>query len=150
MFSDAYVDRPVATWRADWGGVTTRVDDYAVDGNVGKLYSSLNFVGVDFQAALIDASQMTHFHLDAFAPSGTNFRVKLVCFPADGPGVETGDLILTATSTPSFEPGSWQSLDIPLVDFTLPAGWDWSRVGQIVFSSSNAQLVLLDNIYWHK
>ena len=26
---------------------------------------------------------MTHFHLDVYAPAGTNFKVKLVSFPTD-------------------------------------------------------------------
>jgi hypothetical protein len=111
----------------------------------------LNFVGIVFESSKIDASQMTNFHLDVYAPAGTNFRVKLVSFPPDiAAGVQTGDLILTAASTPSFTAGSWSSLDIPLSSFTVPPDWDWSQVGQLVLSTTDAQLVLVDNVYWHK
>ena len=48
MFSGAYNDVLVDTWRADWGGVTTQVEDYPVAGEVTKMYSSLNWVGIEF------------------------------------------------------------------------------------------------------
>lgn len=151
MFSDAYNDVPVDTWRAPWGGSLAVLEDYELDGSATKLYSSLNFVGIVFESSKIDASQMTNFHLDVYAPAGTNFRVKLVSFPPDiAAGVQTGDLILTAASTPSFTAGSWSSLDIPLSSFTVPPDWDWSQVGQLVLSTTDAQLVLVDNVYWHK
>jgi hypothetical protein len=151
MFSDSYSDVTVASWRAPWGGSTTVLEDYVIGGSHNKLYSSLNFVGITFEETPIDASQMTHFHLDVYAPAGTNFRVKLVSFPPDlTAGVETGDLILNASSTPAFTPGSWVQLDIPLTDFALPASWDWSQVGQVVLSTTDAQLVLVDNVYWHQ
>lgn len=150
MFSDAYDDVPVDTWRADWGSSSAVLEDYVVAGSNTKMYSSLNFVGIVFESAKIDASAMTHFHLDVYAPTGTNFRVKLVSFPqGQTPGVETGDLILTSSSIPAFVAGSWSSLDIPLTAFTLPQDWDWSQVGQLVLSTTDAQLVLVDNVYWH-
>ena len=151
MFSDAYADVPIDSWRAPWGGSTTVLEDYVVAGSNTKMYSSLNFVGITFESAMIDASDMTHFHLDVYAPVGTTFRVKLVSFPGGvAPGLESGDLILDATTTPAFAPGDWSILDIPLGDFVLPAGWDWNHIGQMVLSTSDAQLVLVDNVYWHR
>ncbi len=151
MFSDAYADVNVDTWNTNWGGSTARVEDYVVAGDATKMYSGLNFVGIEFLNPTIDASAMTHFHLDVFAPAGTDFKVKLVSFPpALTGGVETTDLVLDAGSTPAFTAGGWSSLDIPLADFTLPADWDWSHVGQLVLSTTNAQLVLVDNVYWHR
>jgi len=152
MFSDAYRDVPVDSWRAPWGGSLAVLEDYVVAGSNTKMYTSLNFVGITFESAKIDASSMTHLHLDVYAPSGTNFRVKLVSFPSGlTAGTQTGDLILNATSTPAFTPGNWSSLDIPLSSFALPVGqdWDWSRIGQMVLSTTDAQLVLVDNVYWH-
>ena len=151
MFSDAYNAVPVDTWRADWGGSTTVLEEYVVAGSNTKMYSSLNFVGITFESAKIDATAITHFHLDVYAPTGTNFRVKLVSFPPDlSAGVQTGDLILDSDSTPAFNAGSWSSLDIPLTSFQLPASWDWSQVGQIVLSTTDAQLVLVDNVFWYE
>ncbi len=151
MLSDVYPNVPVDTWRADWGGVTTQIEDYSVAGNHMKLYSSLNWVGIEFLNPVIDASAMTHLHVDVYAPAGTNFRLKLVSFPTElTHSVETVEKVFDASSTPVFTPGSWSSLDIPLSDFQLPASWDWARIGQLVLASSDAQLVLVDNLYWHK
>lgn len=151
MFSDTYSDVLVDSWRASWGGSTANLEDFVVAGTNTKMYSSLNFVGITFESAPIDASQMTHFHLDVYAPAGTNFKVKLVSFPPGlGAGVQTTDLILGAGTTPAFVAGAWSSLDIPLTDFELPASWDWAHVGQLVLSTTDAQLVLVDNVYWHR
>ncbi len=151
LFSGAYDDVLVDTWRADWGGVTTQVADYVVNDNTTKMYSSLNWVGIEFLTRTIDASQMTHLHMDVYAPAGTDFKVKLVAFPSPPNGAQTTDLVLDAASTPEFTAGGWVSLDIPLADFQLPAtGWDWTALGQLVLSSGDSQLVLVDNIYFHQ
>jgi hypothetical protein len=149
MFSGSYSGVPVDTWRTDWS--PAQVQEFAVAGNITKMYTNLTYVGIEFLNPVINASAMTHFHLDVFAPAGTNFKVKLVSFPTGISGsVETADLVLDGTSTPPFASGAWSSLDIPLADFQLPVDWDWTRVGQLILSSSNAQLVLVDNVYWHK
>mgnify|MGYP001813731917 CR=1 FL=1 len=110
----------------------------------------LNFVGILFDSIPIDASAMTHFHLDVYAPEGSNFKVKLVSFPPGGAGVETLDLVLDGTTTPVFVAGGWSALDIPLADFTTPDGFDWSAIGQLVLSTNDSRLVLVDNIHFHK
>jgi len=151
MFSDVYTDVLVDTWRADWGGVTTQVQDIVVAGDNVKMYTSLNWVGIEFRTVMIDASQMTHFHMDVYAPAGTDFKAKLVSFPTDGAGIESNEVTLNAESTPPFVSGGWVSLDIPLADFEpLTEGWDWAHLGQLVLSTSDSKLVLVDNIYFHK
>jgi hypothetical protein len=156
MFSGAYSNVPVDTWRTNWGGVTTQLEEFTIAGDVTKMYSSLNFVGIEFVTRTINASQMTHLHLDVYAPAGTDFKVKLVSFP-DGPppvaGAQTLDLVLNAASNPAFASGAWSSLDIPLESFQFPVtgpAWDWSRIGQLVLSSGDARLVLVDNVYFHR
>jgi hypothetical protein len=64
--------------------------------------------------------------------------------------VQTGDLILDSSSTPAFNAGSWSSLDIPLTSFELPDSWDWAHVGQLVLSTTDAQLALVDNVFWYR
>jgi len=151
MYSDVYNDVLVDTWRADWGGVTTQVTDVVIAGDNNKQYSSLNWVGIDFQTELIDASDMTHLHMDVYAPEGTSFNVKLVSYPDGSAGAQTQDLVMDDTTTPAFNKLTWCSLDIPLEDFDLPAeGWDWAYLGQMVLSSANTRLVLVDNIYFHQ
>ena len=152
MFSDVYNDVLVDTWRADWNGVTTQVEDYVVAGDNTRMYTSLNWVGVEFMTRMIDASAMTHFHLDVYAPAGTDFKVMLVSFPSGGTdGVSSTELVLDAASTPSFVPGGWSSLDIPLENFQPEdPDFDWTHLGQLVLSSTDSKLVLVDNIYFRK
>ncbi|MFO7655089.1 MAG: hypothetical protein R6X25_14920 [Candidatus Krumholzibacteriia bacterium] len=149
MFSDVYQDVPVDSWNTRWQWSTAEDSDYKVDGDDTRMYANLNFVGIEFTTGTIDASAMTHLHLDVYAPVGTNFRVKIVAFNGDG-GVVVGEseVTLDAGTTPAFVAGTWSSLDIPLDDFqfTVPL----THVGQLVLSTDDARLVLLDNLYWHE
>lgn len=149
MFSDVYNDVPVETWRTDWS--RAQFEEYAVAGEKTKMYSALIYVGISFENAPIDATSMNYFHLDVYAPAGSNFKVKLVSFPPGLSGsVETPDLVLDADTTPAFNAGSWSPITIPLTDFQLPVSWDWARIGQLVLSTTDARLVLVDNVYWHE
>jgi len=147
MFSDAYDDVPVDTWRTSWSNA--QLEDFAVAGNNTRMYSALVFVGIEFLTSPIDASDMDFLHMDVYAPAGSEFRIEVVSFPGES-GVLTQRLDLKADTTPAFRSGEWVSLDIPLDSFVLPEGFDWSRIGQIVLSTPDAQLVLVDNVYWHK
>ena len=145
LFSDAYTDVPVDTWRTDWSAVDYTETTIA-GGNV-KLYSNLNFVGIETVANQVDASSMTHFHVDYWTGNASVFRVKLVDFGADG-GFEGGDdtegeIEFTVT------PNTWVSLDIPLSDF---AGLTNSEhMSQFIFSAAPAggANVYIDNVYFH-
>lgn len=149
LFSDVYADVPVDTWNPNWGGSTTEDGVYAVQGDDTRMYSNLNFVGISFLSRTLDATAMTHLHLDVFAPQGTLFRVKLVTFDGDnGTLVDQKELPFDATTTPAFTAAEWSSLDIPLEDFNLVGARD--HVGQIVLSTSDARLVLVDNLYFHR
>jgi hypothetical protein len=152
LFSGAYNDVLVDTWRADWGGVTTQVGDFEVAGNNTKMYSALNWVGIDFRTRMVDASQMTHFHLDVYAPDGEEFSVEFVTFIDADHGAGNAKLTFDANTTPAFSAGGWISLDIPLEEFNFPATAvePLASLGQLVLSSGNAKLVLVDNLYWHK
>lgn len=146
MFSDAYANVPVDTWRTSWS--RAQFEDSQVGGNNVKLYSALQFVGIEFVNSPVDASEMEFLHLDVFAPAGSEFGIEIVSFPGVD-GVISPKLTLDADSVPAFVPGEWSSLDIPLEDFAVSEDFDWSRIGQFVLSG-NAQLVLVDNVYWHK
>ncbi len=49
---------------------------------------------------------------------------------------------------PAFAAGGWSSLEIPMANFGFTVPVD--NIGQLVLSSSDAPLVLVDNIYWHR
>jgi len=146
LFSDAYQDVPVDTWRTEWS-VAGPVEDMDIAGDAVKVYTDLTYAGIEFLSPTIDASDLTHLRLDVWAPTGTIFRVKLVDFGADG-AFGGGDdseweLVFHAGSTPAFVPGEWSVLDIPLVDFNLASQ---GHLAQMVISSSDAHTVFLDNV----
>ncbi len=149
MFGDTYPNVPIESWNPNWTWSTTELAEYSVFGNTTLMYSTLNFVGIVFTAQTINASEMTHLHMDVFAPVGTNFIVKVVLFTEDnGIAIDDGEITFDAESTPAFLPGEWSSLDIPLGDFNVLDFWD--HVGQLVLSTDDASLVLVDNVYWHR
>ncbi len=153
LFSDVYDDVPVDTWHAPWTGSTGEVTDFQIDGDNVKLYTDLNFAGIEFVSNEIDAQTpgMTYLHLDVWAPSGGLFKVKLVDFGADGVyggGDDSEDeLTFNGGTTPPFFSGQWSPLDIPLADFVMASK---QHLAQMVISSSDVHTVIVDNVYFHK
>ncbi|APU68292.1 PKD domain-containing protein [Christiangramia flava] len=145
MFSDAYTNVPVDTWKTDWSD--SGYAEVSVAGNVVKYYSSLNFVGIETTSNQIDASGMTHFHTDYWTGNATVFRVKLVDFGPNGSyqGGDDTEHELEFTVTPN----TWVSLDIPLSDFTGLT--NTSNIAQLIFSAAPAGEadVYVDNVYFH-
>ncbi|TXB60084.1 T9SS type A sorting domain-containing protein [Phaeodactylibacter luteus] len=146
LFSDTYTDVPVDTWRTDWSAAT--LEDIEIEGNPTKKYSGLDFVGIETVANQVDATGMTHIHLDVWSPDFTFFGVKLVDFGADGAfdgGDDTEDQI-------NFEmpgQGEWIGIDIPLDDF---AGMtSRSNIAQyiLVAQPTGAATVYVDNVYFY-
>ncbi len=145
LFSDVYTDVTVDTWRTDWSSAA--YTETTVDGNNVKLYSNLDFAGIETVSNQVDASAMTHFHVNYWTGNASVFRVKLVDFGPDG-GFEGGDdtedeIEFTVT------PDTWVSLDIPLSDFTGLTTTE--NIAQYIFSAATAgeANVYIDNVYFH-
>ena len=152
LYSDTYGNWPVTSWNPHWQYSTAQNETYTIGGDATIMYSGLNFVGIVFQAQNIDISQMTHMHLDVYAPAGTDFKVKLVNYSTSAGTTMNGqaEVTLNAASTPAFTPGGWSSLEIPMSSFPFNVGLVKNHIGQLILSTTDAQLVLVDNIYWHK
>ncbi|MBQ4822350.1 hypothetical protein [Aquimarina sp. MMG016] len=147
MFSDAYTDVNVDTWRTPWSDTT--FEDVAIDGNPTKKYSALNFAGIETTTTTIDASSMTHFHTDIWSPNLTEFKIKLVDFGANGV-FDGGDDVEHEITISNPAVGEWVSLDIPLSDFTgLTTRANIAQLIYVGAPSSNA-IVFIDNVYFHK
>jgi hypothetical protein len=146
MFSDAYDDVPVKFWLTDWS--PAQYQEWAVAGdNVKVYYDVTNYFGIDLNNYTIDASDMTHLHLDVYAPVGASLTVKVKGRTGD----EEPSVSLDAASIPAYVPGEWSSLDIPLESFNTSASWSWSNIGLLIIECSpGAQLLLVDNLYWHR
>ena len=152
MFSNAYTNVPIDTWNTGWLYSTAVLEDIQVAGDDVKKYTDLNFVGIEFATQTIDASEMTHFHMDIWTPDPTAapaaFNILLVDFGADNAfdGGDDSSFELSFTS-PTLATESWVSLDIPLADFTgLTAR---GNLAQLVLSG-DPNTVYVDNVYLHK
>ncbi|MEZ4883537.1 MAG: hypothetical protein R3E32_02280 [Chitinophagales bacterium] len=152
LFSNAYVDVPVDTWNPFWEFSTATNSDLQIDGDDVKQYKFLNFVGIEFKTQTIDATDMTHFHIDIWTPDPTDlpaaFKVLLVDFGADGV-VEGNDNTSheLAFTSPTLVSNQWVSLDIPLANFI--GLLNRKHLGQLVLSGDLPN-VFIDNVYFYK
>jgi hypothetical protein len=146
MFSSAYTNVTVDTWRTDWSAAT--YEEVSVAGDATKKYSDLNFVGIETTSSTIDATAMTHVHLDVWSADFTGFGVKLVDFGADG-AFGGGDDVEHQKDFASPAKGVWVSYDIPLGDFTGLT--TRGHLAQYIFvgQPSGATTVWIDNIYFY-
>ena len=146
MFSNAYTNVPVDTWRTVWS--SGNLTDLQIAGNDTKKYSALNFVGVETVNNQINATSMQYFHVDAWTPNMTTFRVKLVDFGANGvyQGTPNDDVEYELSYTPVLN--QWNSYDIPLSDFTGLT--TRGHIAQLIFSGNpaGAGTVFVDNVYF--
>ncbi|MCB1046039.1 MAG: hypothetical protein KDC10_02460 [Calditrichaeota bacterium] len=154
LFSDDIYDpqHPVDTWSAVWD--QANLSEIQIAGNDTKLYENLVFAGIEFTSNPVDASAMTHFHLDFWTPDDVSlpavFRIKLVDFGANGVfggGDDTEhELTFDANSTPALASQGWVSFDIDLDDF---AGMiNRGHIAQLIISGS-PDTVYIDNVLFH-
>jgi hypothetical protein len=157
LFSNAYTNAPVDTWSTDWDYAD--VTDKQIAGNDVKLYTYRGFAAIEFVSHTIDATLMTHFHLDVWLPEGGELKVKLVDFGADGQysggDDREGELTFNATSTPPLVNGTWVGIEIPLADFAAippPASALTTRahLAQLILSGAGLRTGYVDNVYFHK
>ncbi|MCF7825130.1 MAG: T9SS type A sorting domain-containing protein [Candidatus Marinimicrobia bacterium] len=151
IFSNVYTDVTVDTWSATWDNAD--VADAQVLGDDVKLYTNFGYAGIEFTSQPIDASTMTHFHIDIWTPDviGTGaFHVKLVDAGADGVmggGDDTESLVtFTANTTPALEAGTWVAIDIPLASFSSLAAK--SHLAQLIIEG-DPNTLYVDNIYFY-
>ena len=151
LFSDAFDDVGVDTWSTSWD--LADVDDVFIDGNATKIYTNMEFAGIEFHAnvSTIDASQMTHFHIDVYLPAAVSFGVKLVDFGADrghlGGDDSEHELLFDENTSPPLTSGRWVSLDLPLTLFSKLKGRN--ALAQIILSSTTPT-VYVDNVYFYR
>jgi hypothetical protein len=153
LFSNAYDDVTVDTWSAPWDSAD--LEDVQIGGSDVKRYSNLVFAGIEFTSQTIDASEMTHFHMDVWTPDGTDppaaFRIKLVDFGADGvfgggDDVEH-EITLNSGTTPALVSGEWSRLEIPLSAFTGLT--TRGHLAQLIISG-DPNTVYVDNVYFFR
>ena len=151
LFSNAYTNVTVNTWSAGWD--MADVADVQIVGNDTKLYTNLTYAGIEFTSPTINATAMSHFHMDIWTPDPTAlpavFKIKLVDFGANG--VWGGDdveheLTFNASSTPPLVSESWISFDIPLSNFIGLT--TRGHLAQMIISG-DPNTVYVDNVYFY-
>lgn len=145
MFSDVYNDVAVDTWRTDWSDGAYQ--EVLIENNPTKKYTDLNYVGIETVGDnLIDATDMTHFHLDMWTPDANDFKVKLVDFGADGAygGGDDSEHEITFIA-PATE--TWVSYDILLSDFVNLQSR--SHLAQLIFVKAPLGTIYIDNVFYY-
>lgn len=148
LFTTVYTNRAVETWRTGWSaGATTLTDPFAIGARNVKRYLLSNYVGIEFGAAnianAINATTMTHIHVDIWTPNpASNLEIQVVN-GAGAPGTAVGLYQAGALAN-----GSWVSLNIPLASFTGLSAKD--KLNQLLFVSSAPMVIYVDNIYFFK
>lgn len=152
LYSNAYTNVPVSTWNTRWEFSTADEQFLNVLGDDVIRYRNLNFVGIEFTSPTINASQMTHFHMDIWTPDPTalpnNFKVLLVDFGPNntfGGGDDTNhEITITA---PTLRTNNWVSIDIPMTSFTGLTRR--ANLAQMVLSGTIPN-VFVTNVYFYR
>ena len=155
IFSDKYNNVPVEYYNGYWAPYQTTQGqaDININGDNIIKYSKFNFVGTQFAQPTLNATQMTHLHIDVQVQNTTGarnaFKLAINDFGADGVyggGNDSGQQ-LTITN-PSLPNGNWVSFDLPLSSFT--ALTSRAHLAQIVLESATGITdILVDNIYFY-
>jgi hypothetical protein len=146
MFSDAYTNVAVDTWKTSWS--QANLQDLTIAGSAVKKYSSLDFVGIEATTTPINATAMTHFHTDVWSADFTTFKIKLVDFGANG-SFGGGDDVEHEITVSSPAQGQWVSLDIPLSSFVGLT--TRAHIAQLIYVGAPTanNTVYVDNVYFH-
>jgi hypothetical protein len=156
IFSDVYTNVPVNYYNGYWQPwQTTESNNFSVLGDNVLNYTNFNFVGIEFSSPTVNATNMTHIHLDAFIPGpiapGRQLRVLVVDFGANGVfggGDDTRhSTTFTATTPTAVVSQNWISIEIPFSSMTTLASR--SHLAQIILEGGDNSILYVDNIYFH-
>lgn len=146
MYSDAYTNVEVDTWRTDWSQSTFEAT--SIKGNATLKYTNLGFNGIETIKKPIDASGMVTLHMDVWSPNITVFNVKLVSFLGDGFAGGNGDS--EANVNVNLKANQWNQISIPLKDFTDAGLKSLADLNQLIITSTpfGSGIAFIDNIYY--
>ena len=146
MYSDAYTNVDVDTWRTDWS--QSSFEATSIKGNATLKYTNLGFNGIETIKKPIDATTMTTLHMDVWSPNITVFNVKLVSFLGDGFAGGNGDSEANVNVT--LKANQWNQISIPLKDFTDAGLKSLADLNQLIITSTpfGSGIAFIDNIYY--
>jgi hypothetical protein len=152
LYTNVYPNRPVDTWNTRWQFSNAEEFFIQIEGDDVIRYRNLNFVGIEFASSTINATNMTHIHMNIWTPDNTNpprnFKVLLVDFGPNnvfGGGDDTShEIIITR---PTLVTGQWVTIEIPLASFTGLTRR--GNLAQMVLSGDLPNLYL-SNVYFYR
>ncbi len=154
IFSDAYTNVPVNYYNGYWQPWQTTVsNDFTVNGDNVLNYTIFNFVGIEFSSPTVNASAMTHLHLNTYFPGtiapGRELRIIVVDFGANGAFGGGDDTRHSTTITaPTLVSGRWMTIELPFS--AMPNLSSRSNLGQIIFEGGEGGVMYVDNIYFFR
>ncbi|MBK8371368.1 MAG: Ig-like domain-containing protein [Saprospiraceae bacterium] len=152
LYSNAYTNVPVDTWNTRWQFSTAEEFFIKVQNDDVIRYKNLNFVGIEFASNTINATSMTHFHLDIWTPDEVTaakaFKVLLVDFgPNNSFGGGDDSSHELTFKAPLITSGNWVGIDVPLTAFSGLTRR--GNLAQLVLSGDFPN-VYIDNVYFYK
>jgi hypothetical protein len=154
IFSDAYVNVPVNYYNGYWQPWQTTVsNDFTVNGDNVLNYNIFNFVGIEFSSPTVNASSMTHLHINTYFPGaiapGRELRIIVVDFGANGAFGGGDDTRHSTTITaPTLVSGRWMTIELAFS--AMPNLTSRSNLGQIIFEGGDGGVMYVDNIYFFR
>ena len=153
IFSDTYTNVPVDFFNGFWEPFqTTQSSDFLVSGNNMINYTDFNFVGNQFANPTVNASEMTHVHINMFIPNNVpadmDFLITLVDFGADKADGGGDDI----RSQVFFDKSLWVADSWITLEFPIPNA-NKNNMGLIIYENINFSSLsnfYLDNIYFYK
>ena len=137
IFSNTYGDIAGANFNPNWGQSTT-VTFELIEGNTTLKYANFNYQGTEFMQT--DFSAMDYVHIDIWTPDATVVKFSPISATTGEHLVEISPLVQ----------GTWNSIDIPLTDFT---GVSMADLHQLKFDGQQGvspSTVYIDNIYFYQ
>ena len=153
IFSNQYTNAPVDYYNGYYAPYqTTQSADFSVNGDDVLNYTNFNFVGIQFSSPTINATLISHLHIDIYMPnalpSGANFKVEVNDWGNNNTyGGGDDDNGSRTYTTPTLVSQNWVSLDIPLSSLTGLAAR--ANFAQIILSSTNITNFYADNVYFY-
>lgn len=152
LYSNAYTNVPVNTWNTRWQFSTAEEFFIKIQNDDVIRYRNLNFVGIEFSTNTINASAMTHFHMDMWTPDPVTaakvFKILLVDFgPNNSFGGGDDSQHEMSFKAPLITSGNWVSIDVPLTAFSGLTRR--GNLAQLVLSGDFPN-VYIDNVYFYK
>lgn len=154
IFSNAYVNVPVNYYNGYWQPWQTTVsNDFTVNGDNVLNYTIFNFVGIEFSSPTVNASSMSHLHINTYFPGtiapGRELRIIVVDFGANGAFGGGDDTRHSTTITaPTLVSGRWMTIELPFS--AMPNLTSRSNLGQIIFEGGDGGVMYVDNMYFFR